>query len=45
MVKAFIDDILIKAREKTKAEKAKEEMPYPPIRKKPKKKSREEFER
>lgn len=44
-VKAFIDDILVKAREKAKAEKAKEEIPYPPIRKKPKKKSREDFER
>ncbi len=39
-VKKFIDDILVKAREK-----AKEEIPYPPIRRKPKKKSREDFER
>lgn len=44
-VKKFIDDILVKAREKAKAEKAKEEIPYPPIRRKLKKKSREDFER
>lgn len=44
-VKAFIDDILVKAKEKAKAEKAKEEVPYPPIRRKPKNKSKEDFER
>lgn len=44
-VKKFIDDILVKAREKAKAEKVKEEIPYPPIRKKPKYKSKEDFER
>lgn len=44
-VKKFIDDILVKAREKAKAEKVKEEMPYPPIRRKPKYKSKEDFER
>ncbi len=46
-VKKFIDDILVKAREKAKAktEKVKEEIPYPPIRRKPKYKSKEDFER
>lgn len=44
-VKKFIDDILIKAREKAKAEKNKEEVPYSLIRRKLKYKSREDFER
>lgn len=44
-VKKFIDDILVKAREKAKAEKVKEEIPYPPIRRKLKYKSKEDFER
>lgn len=44
-VKKFIDDILVKAREKAKTEKVKEEKPYPPIRRKPKNKSKEDFER
>lgn len=44
-VKKFIDDILIKAREKAKAEKVKGEISYPPIRRKPKYKSKEDFER
>ena len=44
-VKKFIDDILVKAREKAKAEKVKEEIPYPPIRRKQKYKSKEDFER
>lgn len=44
-VKKFIDDILVKARENAKAEKVKEEIPYPPIRRKPKNKSKENLER
>ncbi len=44
-VKKFIDDILVKAREKAKAEKVKEEIPYSPISRKPKYKSKEDFER
>ncbi len=44
-VKKFIDDILVKAREKVKAEKVKEEIPYSPIRRKSKYKSKEDFER
>ena len=44
-VKKFIDDILVKAREKAKVEKVKEETTYPPIRRKPKYKLKEDFER
>ena len=44
-VKAFIDDILVRAREKAKTEKVKEDKPYPPIRRKPKNKSKEDLER
>lgn len=44
-VKKFIDDILVKAREKAKTEKDKGEISYPPTRRKPKMKSREDFER